>query len=453
MSNEAMPKSDRGTDLGAPWKSRVPQITALLGLIVFGAGCSTLSGIPVARVPREILHTEKKDDFQDISLLRLRRDKPDVYRLGPGDELAVYVPGMVGYEKRKEGNVADVTYEVPLFDKLSRTDRSEAGVVGRPFTVREDGVLRLPVVGSVNVQGLTVAEATSAVVDVALKSQRAIESQVKDTTVSLLTKRTVQVLVIREENGGVENVSKRGSGETVHLPADENDLLHALNETGGLPGVDAQNEVLIYRGLFEEGKKYDDLLNSVGHQNCDDNCFCDESPLPDPPTVTRIPLRYHPSRPPQFDEEDVTLNDRDIIIIRSRDTETFYTAGLLGGGEFQLPRDKDLDVLGAIAMAGGPVGQIGTGVGGVNGGSSGGASKSGGFFQPTDCYVLRELPCGDQISLKVDLDEALEDPNQRILIKPNDVILLKYKLSEEIGNVVLGLLQFNILFNGGGGGF
>ena len=72
----------------------------------------------------------------------------------------------------------------------------------------------------------------------------------------------------------------------------------------------------------------------------------------------------------------------------------------------------------------------------------------GQFCQPTEVLVIRELPCGDQITIRVDLERALEDPSQRILIKPNDVVMLKYKLSEEVGNVFLSLLQFNFLFNG-----
>ena len=77
-----------------------------------------------------------------------------------------------------------------------------------------------------------------------------------------------------------------------------------------------------------------------------------------------------------------------------------------------------------------------------------GGGRSGGFCQPTDVFVIRELPCGDQITLKVDLDRALENPAERILIKPNDVILLKYKLREEVGNALLSLLRFNFLFSG-----
>jgi len=62
--------------------------------------------------------------------------------------------------------------------------------------------------------------------------------------------------------------------------------------------------------------------------------------------------------------------------------------------------------------------------------------------------LIRELPCGNAITMKIDLKEALQSPAGRVLIQPNDVILLRYTLPEEIGNVLLGMMQFNFLFNG-----
>src|SRR5690606_22986490 len=117
-----------------------------------------------------------------------------------------------------------------------------------------------------------------------------------------------------------------------------------------------------------------------------------------PPNVTRIPLRYNPANPPTFSQQDVILGEGDIVIIRSRDKETFYTAGLLGGGEFPLPRDKDLDIIGAIAIAGGPLGSGGTGIaaiGGQQGGMAGGGGGRGGSStncQPSEAIIIRELP-------------------------------------------------------------
>ena len=220
-----------------------------------------------------------------------------------------------------------------------------------------------------------------------------------------------------------------------------------------MPGLDAENQILIYRGMFEDGVNYDQVMTNVCLDNCngDDPCFCDDSPMPDAPNVTRIPLRYHPTAPPAFEEEDIILSEGDIMIIRSRDNETFFTAGLLGGGEHRLPRDKDLDIIGAIALAGGPIGNIGSGIGGVGGNSNSGGGQGGGFCQPSQVILIRELPCGNQISIKIDLNKALQNKSERVMIQPNDVIMLRYTVGEEIGNVVLSLFQINYFLGSTGG--
>jgi hypothetical protein len=64
--------------------------------------------------------------------------------------------------------------------------------------------------------------------------------------------------------------------------------------------------------------------------------------------------------------------------------------------------------------------------------------------------VIRELPCGSQIAIKVNLNRALQNPGERILIQPKDVIVLRYTLEEEVGNVFLSLIQFNFLWGLGG---
>ena len=45
--------------------------------------------------------------------------------------------------------------------------------------------------------------------------------------------------------------------------------------------------------------------------------------------VVRIPLRLPPDEPPPFRPEDVVLQTGDIVFIEARDTEVFYTGGLL----------------------------------------------------------------------------------------------------------------------------
>lgn len=427
-------------------------------------GGHSVTGIPVSRVPSALLNAQRKNDFEDISLLRLRQDPPEFYALGPGDVLGVDISGITSIDPSvaalTDKGDSGLTVALPQVHYRENSDLPPA--VGFPMAIREDGTLALPYVQPVTVEGLSMVEATTAIQNafyggdnpiLKLKDGVAADGKV---SVTMIHRRTVRVLVIREESGGTAEVTKRGSGEVVDLPAYENDVLHALSETGGMPGLDAKNEVIIMRGLYDEGMNYETILNDACVQNChdcEDPCFCDERELPDPPNMTRIPLRFHPTRPPNFSQDDVLLSDGDIVIIRSRDRETFYTAGVLPGGEWPLPRDKDLDVIGAIALAGGSIGQGSTGLSAIGqaggrGGIGGQQGGQSGFCQASEVLVIRELPCGNQITLKVDLNRALTNKAERVLIQPGDIVFLKYTLAEEVGNLFLGLLPSYLIGNG-----
>src|SRR5439155_4282031 len=69
----------------------------------------------------------------------------------------------------------------------------------------------------------------------------------------------------------------------------------------------------------------------------------------------RVPLRMRPNEPLPFRPEDVLLKNGDIVFIESRETEVYYTGGLLPVAELPLPRDYDLDVLEAITQTHGPL--------------------------------------------------------------------------------------------------
>lgn len=423
--------------------------TAILGacclaVIVGTTGCQMVKGIPVSRLPRELLDGQLKDDFIDINMLRLRQDPPEFYALGPGDVLGLHIPDIFSLGEN-ESVLPPVHFP---------EDANLPPAVGSPVVIREDGTVSLPYIDPVNVQGMSLVEATEAVQRAYTESDNQIARSDSRVNLTMIRRRTVRVLVIREESGGLDGVSKRGTGHIVDLPAYENDVLHALSETGGMPGLDAENQVYIYRGMMADGMNYDMIMGNLCLENCQDPCFCNEAPLPDPPNVTKIPLRYHPTMPPTFTDEDILLGDGDILIIRSRDKETFYSAGLLGGGEHPLPRDKDLDVIGAIAIAGGPLGSIGTGIGGLGGNQGGNrAPGANSYCQPSQVIIMRELPCGDQIAIRVNLNRAIADRSERILIKPGDVVLLRYTITEELGNLVLNLFQFNYLLGNGRNGF
>ena len=363
-----------------------------------------------------------------------------VYLLSAGDVLGIYIENVLGSEEESP----------PVHFP---EDGDDPPAVGFPIPIRDDGTISLPFVNDIYVEGKTLDE-----VDRLIENEYTVKQNIltlEDGQVSakiivtLIRKRQFRVLVVREEAGGVEDVSKRGRGDNIDLDAYENDVLHALNETGGMPGTDAKNEIVIYRGMFESGFHRDQILAQVAAGR--DPCFC-SPPIPEDPNVVRIPLRYHPSQPPRFDQEDIVLQTGDILMIESRDREKYYTGGALQGGEYLLPRDEDLDILGAIAKAGGFVGSAGAGVSSIGSGSGSPTVAAG--KPPSQAIILRKLCNGGKMAIRVDLNRALVDPSQRILIQPEDTIIVQYTIIEELYNASLNLLQFNFLFNGfAGGGF
>ena len=121
--------------------------------------------------------------------------------------------------------------------------------------------------------------------------------------------------------------------------------------------------------------------------------------------------------------------------VESRESEVYYTGGLLKGGQHPIPRDYDLDILGAIASAGGSIAAAAGGTGLIGG-------ASGSVFPPTRVTVIRVIN-GYQIPIRVNLKRAILDPRERILIQPNDFVLLEYTPAEAFANVVLN----NVLFS------
>lgn len=416
-------------------------------LLVSGCGSlptfDHLDAVPAHRVPRSLLGPSRSD-MQKISLSRLRRSPSSVYELGPSDILGVYIETVLGNSE-----------ELPQVHYPEGDEQDPA--IGYPVPIREDGTIALPLIPPIDVAGLTLADTQELIRKAYTVDRRILPPGRSRIIVTLIKRRQHRVLVVREESGassrvnGDQEVIKRGAGYIVNLPAYENDLLHALNETGGLPGMDAQNEVIIIRGGSMDAREYDNFVSGI--KLCQEPCTCPPE-IPDAPNVIRVPLRFYPESPPQISEEDIILQTGDIVLIESREREKFYTGGVLGGGEYPIPRDYDLDILQAVAVAQGPVGSSGAVLSQVNGAGTSPAGRGGsGPLPPTDAIVVRKLCDGGQIPIRVNLKRALKDPKQRILIQPEDVLIVRYKTSEEILNTALSLVQFNFLFNGFRGGF
>lgn len=409
-------------------------------LAVTSTGCAALTNptadaVPVRRLPPEIIG-QRKEEERTIPLTWLRQPPPEAHRVGAGDILGIWVEKVFGAYDPDKG----LPPQPPIhFDERGGSPPA----IGNPFPVRENGTIELPSVDPVRVAGMTLAEVRDEVVKAYTVTKKILKNpEDARVTVTLIRPRQYHVLVVRQDTGAVSlggaavGQTKRGSGFAVNLPAYQNDVLNALTQTGGLPGLDARNEVVIQRGTTRDPSDPNALKRAL-----------EEAPpsgaLPTGGDWVRIPLRARPGEPPTFRPDDIVLRNGDIVFIEARDTEVFYTGGLLGARQVPLPRDYDLDALQAIAYVNGPLVN-----GSVNGNNLAGNLLQGGlgFPSPSLLTVLRRTPGGGQIPIRVELNRALRDPRERVLIQPGDVLILQETPLEAVTRYVTNQLRLNLGF-------
>ena len=417
---------------------------AALFLCGASGGCAALTnptadGIPVRRVPPELL-APSRDVEQTLPPTLLGQPRPEAYRLAPGDVLGVYVDGILG-----DRNLPLPVNQAAYIQFPERHPTPPA--VGYPVPVQEDGTADLPLAGPVPVAGLTVLQAEE-VVRKAYADKQLVKTDKDRVIVSLLDPRHQRVLVFREEAAGLiigpEGVTagtKRGTGHEIDLPAYENDVLHALARTGGLPGLDALNEVVVFHECFRDQEGCAAVRAGIEAQPPG------KAPSAVCPCVgkaVRIPLHLPPGEAPPFGPEDVLLQTGDVVFVEARDCDLYYTAGLLPPAAHVLPRDYDLDVLSAVAQVHGPL---------VNGGFAvsnlSGALIAPGIGGPSPSLltVVRRTPRGGQVTIAVDLNRALRDPRERILVQPGDLLILQEQPGEALARYVTQtFLNFNLVW-------
>jgi protein involved in polysaccharide export with SLBB domain len=413
---------------------------------MLSAGCSTItqpiSGIPARRIPPQFL-AQSKNNLVPLDPARLSQEPPRDYLLDDGDILGIYIEGILPFVP------PDRPPEPPPVNFPDATSQLDPSL-GFPIAVINDGTIQLPNLEPIKVRGLTIDQTRDLIRKYYLDSEILRESSRLQPIVTLMKERTYNVIVIRQDMGAGATGGGGGAGQAgftratdysatgrmLKLKAYQNDVLNALMESGGLPGVNAKNEVKILRASRADQRRRDEFVQQFYQQYyCNpDPCGC-PPPLPEDPSILKIPLRLPPGTIPEFGPENVVLEDGDIVYIESRDAEVFYTGGLLPGGEFKIPRDYDLDVLTAMALSGGGISRQQNGGGG---GGMGGIGAMVGQVPPGMLYVLRKTPCNGQITIAVDLAKANVDPRERILVQPGDILVLRFKPSEEILNFSLG---------------
>lgn len=416
-------------------------LAALACLACAGCANSVANAIPVRRLPPHLrVPTRNQKEPIDFSLLRQRPVAPRP--IAPGDVLGIHIDEVLG----KEGEPPPVVFPSPSASPLQNTF-VEQPAVGSPVSVQDNGTISLPLLPPLKVAGLSLVDAENLIRKTYLEA-RVLQPQRDRVIVTLMRPKLHQILVLREDTGGevptirpkdAVLLSRRGTAFVLDLPVYENDVLHALSLSGGLPGQDAHNEVWVLRGTAND-MPFNAIVNQFD-KGVDPMQMQMQRP------VVRIPLRLEPGEPVPFSEADVVLNDRDVLFIGSRDREYFIGAGLLPGGYFPIPRDQDLDVMGAIAIASGST----AGPAGFNAAafSFRGGSGPGNIVPPSRVIIVRKLTDGGQLKIHCDLNKAMNNPHERVHIQSGDIVILQYTPGEIAWSIALNLINYSFIIPNG----
>jgi protein involved in polysaccharide export with SLBB domain len=414
---------------------------ALVGCKLFHSGCDA---IPANRLPCS-LRGPSRSSLAPIDFTLLRQHPPKSYLVGPGDTIGVYIQDLLPMN-REEPPVTFPPNLQMVREHFPSTGLVYAPAVGLPFVVQEHGEMVLPLVGDVQVEGLNLEELSDQIRKT-YTDAKILKTGRERIMVTLMKPRIHRVMIMRDDTTAGANqfihkeeavFARRGSADVIDLIAYENDVLHALIATGGLPGVDARTDVWILRTREVSDSEFVAPVGQVQAGTAPHEVF--ESVKLNR-SIIRIPLRVEPGQPLPFSEDDIVLQNGDIVYVETRLDEFFYTGGLLMGGQIPLPRDYDLDVLGALALANGSTGGPAGGIPAISNNFKG--ASPGNIVPPTRVIIVRTLPSGEMIRIRVNLCEAVRNPRERIVIQPGDLVLLHHTPAEYAGNLALNIMNFN----------
>ncbi|MEO1617650.1 MAG: polysaccharide biosynthesis/export family protein, partial [Planctomycetota bacterium] len=372
-------------------------ITTLI-LLCSTTGCHLVSSakhaIPAHRLDPGLFDCPR-EKMVPISYAALGQDRPVEHLIGPGDTLSAYIFGVFPANE-DESPVQQRTQAVN--QRYYPPRGTEVGPsTGLPIRVNDRGTIDLPLIGQVSIAGKTIAEGIE-VIRKAYRDKEVLKEGNEQINLSLVIPRVRRIVVLREDTPNTSvalvppeanNEIHRGSGQVIDLPIYENDVLHALAATGGLPGTDAAREIYVVR---REAAQNNAFMNANLLQTLSSGA----AGVAVNPNIIRIPLAVQPCDMTTILPEQVILHDGDVVFVPRRN-EYFVTGGLLPGARIALPRDEDIDVIEAIAMAtgsaGGPLGLSGAAIANA---------RPGYIREATRVLVLRKLGDGRQITIRVD---------------------------------------------------
>lgn len=270
-----------------------------------------------------------------------------------------------------------------------------------PARVGEDGTVMVPLIGGVAVGGLEPVMAEQRIARAAI--ERGIYRQPYVTVT--ITQRAVNHVTVL---GGV---SRPG---VVELPRGASDLASAIAAAGGLSNDAGTQVEILHHGsqptadhataattaTMPEGVKlasYNESAKSAASPTRPIFPPPEAESSPAGSTTIRVDLTQVGNVSPQARK----LEDRDVVMVQPRERRLIHVTGLVQKpNEFELPRDQDLRVLDAIAMAGGTSSLV--------------ADK---------VFVIRKMPnMAEPAVIKVSIARAKRDGNENLRLAEGDMV-------------------------------
>ncbi len=261
--------------------------------------------------------------------------------------------GVIDFTRFSSQGVSDLLISPRDLLKVTVTSgRADETPLSALVRVGNDGVAKIPLIGSVHVAGMEAYDASQSIVAAGVEGGIYVQPYV---TVEIESKAVRSVTVL----GAVNNPG-------VHeLPYGNCNLVTALAAAGGLTN-EAGTEVQIIRqltlGLAENRNLSDTTHDNEGSEI---QLAAHRTPggSPSSSSVTQhVGPQLHQPEIIYLDLAegfsntfiDTRLGDRDIVKISSRTKDFIFVTGLVTRpGQFEMPLDQDIHLLDAIAMAGG----------------------------------------------------------------------------------------------------
>jgi polysaccharide export outer membrane protein len=287
------------------------------------------------------------------------------------------------------GDLLDVTIDQGYGEEPVRTS---------PVWVEEDGTARIPTIGAVRLAGLTLRDAGQMIAAAGVERGSYVDPY-PYVTVEMKRQRTNRVTVI----GAVASPGVK------QLPRSASYLLAALVSAGNLTDdASPKIDIIQFHGgsnpLSPESSRVAGgpqvSLTSSGEAGSQG------------PRTVRVDLVSTTEPAP----ENPYLDDGDVVVVRQRDPRSIHVIGLIDQpGQYKLPPNEDLDVLSALALAGGRKSQL--------------ADK---------VWILRQVPGQEEpVRIQVSVREAKRNPAANARLAPGDLV----SVEETPATFVFSLMQ------------